>query len=433
MRLDKLKLTPFPDEVMAWCQEHSRSEATSFVAWFEYIDGEIIERDFATRKKKGRIYVTEVLRCSTRDGEIIVKNLLFSYTAGYRAVYEAGDVYSRSQGWSYKVFDGSDFDVWDRACQHIGYCVYELNAKMVFDIPEFKYCGYSGGGLISYLKKYRKDPSVEMFGKLGLTLSPVLMKKAKNDGKFRRFLFENHRGIQQYGTQAAIYAYNNGVSVADARLYLHEKNQRDRLCAYRISEVKGTKIDRARLLDYVGKSNIDYALYNDYLKALKALGYDLADTKNIYPHDFMAMHDLRIAEYEAHEAKLARKKRAKLYRDFRRASKDARIFEQVGEVYSIIVPSDIADLKREGKLLDHCVGRMGYDKKMADGISLIMFVRENAAPDTPYVTVEYRLDRNALNQCYGYHDSKPSEEVIAFVNDWADNVTKQRKEAARVG
>ena len=197
--------------------------------------------------------------------------------------------------------------------------------------------------------------------------------------------------------------------------------------------MKGTKIDRARLLDYVGKSNIDYALYNDYLKALKALGYDLADTKNIYPHDFMAMHDLRTDEYEAYMAKLDRKKRAKLYRDFRRASKDARSFEQVGEVYSIIVPSDIAALKREGKALDHCVGRMGYDKKMADGISLIMFVRENTAPDTPYVTVEYRLDRNALNQCYGYHDSKPSEEVIAFVNEWADKVTKIRKEAARVG
>lgn len=433
MWLDKLKLAAFPDEVMDWCRENSRSQATSFVAWFEYIDGEVVERAFATRRKKGEVFVTEVLRSSTKDGCVIVKNLLYTPVAGYRAVYEGKDVVSSSYGWSYKIFDAKYFDVWEEAGAYIGFCFLELNPKMVFDIPEFKYCGYSGGGLINYLKRYRQDPSIEMFGKLGLSLSPVLMKKAKTDGRFRRFLFENHKAVEPCGVQATMYAYKNGMSIEEARRVLIVKNQLDRLVARRMPDVIGTRIDRARLLDYVDSNNIGYALYNDYLCALKALGYDLSDTKNIYPHDFMTMHDLRIAEYEAHKEKLDRKKRARFYRDFRRASDKARVYEKRGEVYSIIVPNGVSDLKREGKMLEHCVGRMGYDKKMIDGVSLIMFVRENSAPFTPYVTVEFRLDKNTLNQCYGIKDSKPSEEVLKFVNDWADNVARMRKEVATVG
>ena len=85
---------------------------------------------------------------------------------------------------------------------------------------------------------------------------------------------------------------------------------------------------------------------------------------------------------------------------------------------------DISDLKREGEVLKHCVGRMGYDKKVIDGVSIIMFCRKNDNLDEPYVTVEYRLDRKALNQCYGYKDSKPDADVLDFVNEWAKQLTQ---------
>ena len=83
------------------------------------------------------------------------------------------------------------------------------------------------------------------------------------------------------------------------------------------------------------------------------------------------------------------------------------------------------DLKREGKELDHCVGNMGYDNKMINGVSFIAFVRKCEEIEKPYVTVEYGLKDNKVLQCYGYHDSKPQQEVIDFVDEWGKKVKKE--------
>jgi hypothetical protein len=384
----------------------------------------MVERIFATRTQKKIIRVTEVMRDATGGSSRIVKNLIYSPCGGYSAVYEKKPVIRRSRGYAYEVMSADQFDVWTSVDCRIGFSYRVLNPEYIATVEEFKYSGYSGGGAIQYLNAYRKDKSVEFFGKMGLNLSPVLMKKAKKDGKFRRFLFENHNAIALYGVQAALYSYSHGVSVEEARRICFVKNQLDRLVSYRIPAIKGTKLDRQRVLDYVDFGDINYASYNDYLTALKELRYDLNDTKNVYPHDFKTMHDLRIAEYASFKEKEDRKKRAKFYRDFRKKGQSLRTYELKGEKYSLIVPQDISDLKREGTVLEHCVGTMGYDKKVVDGVSIIMFCRKNDNLDEPYVTVEYRLDRKALNQCYGYKDSKPTAEVLAFVNEWALKLTQ---------
>lgn len=433
MDLSKIKVAPLPAEVEAWCNEHSRSQTTTFCAWLEYKRGEVIERVFATRIGKGKVRITEVMRHATGKHTPIVKNLISGGMNGYRAVYKCEDVVIKSCVYPIRVFCKEDFDVWYRLETFVGFGFTIINPSMVFGIDEFKYCGYSGGNVISYLNAYRKDKNVEFFGKMGLPLSPVLMNKAKKDSKFRRFLWDNHNAIALYGVQAALYAYKTGKSIEQARRDCHTKNQLNRVVAERIQAVKGTQIDRKKVLQYVDSHNISYASYNDYLTALVTLKYDLTDTKNLFPHDFKAMHDLRIAEYDSHNAKIDRKRRAKLYEDFASKSKELRCFEKCNEVYSLIIPHDISELIREGRELDHCVGRMGYDKKMADGVSLIMFLRKTSDINTPYVTVEYRLDTNKLNQCYGYSDSKPTDDVINFVNEWAAQVKEIRLAQARIG
>ncbi len=66
--------------------------------------------------------------------------------------------------------------------------------------------------------------------------------------------------------------------------------------------------------------------------------------------------------------------------------------------------------------LKHCVGRMNYEKKMAREETLIFFVRDIAAPDVPFVTVEYSPSRKQVLQCYGYDSKKPDDSVVDFVN-----------------
>ena len=70
----------------------------------------------------------------------------------------------------------------------------------------------------------------------------------------------------------------------------------------------------------------------------------------------------------------------------------------------------------------------GYDKKMAEGKSLIMFCRKNSEPDTPFVTIEYDLAQNKIRQCYGDHNSKPGDDIMIFINAWALMVAQKLKE-----
>lgn len=100
-------------------------------------------------------------------------------------------------------------------------------------------------------------------------------------------------------------------------------------------------------------------------------------------------------------------------------------------VYIAIIAQKPSDLTREGELLHHCVGRMGYDQKFAREESLIFFIRMKDEPEKPLVTVEYSLKTKKVLQCYGDHDSKPAEEVINFVHKkWLPYANRKLKQLA---
>ena len=76
--------------------------------------------------------------------------------------------------------------------------------------------------------------------------------------------------------------------------------------------------------------------------------------------------------------------------------------------------------------MHHCVGSMGYDKKMVDEESLIFFVRDKNKPDIPLVTIEYSLLTKRILQCYADHNSKPSNEISNYINkQWLPYANRQ--------
>ena len=432
MDLRNVRGLDIPQEVKEWCEEKVDNHKC-FVSFLEYVDGEILERVFASRRYKGKgLAITEIYRDSTGVTAPVYKNLTYSKMAGYTPVFKPEDRYQYQGGWRFMVFSKDDFDQWDSPIMPMNFGRVYINTDLLKTISEFKYCGYSGGDLITYLNNYRKDNSIEMFGKMGLPLSPILINKAKNDKQFRRFLWEHDNEIAIYGIQAALYAYKHNKSIVESRRICFVKNQNDRLCAKLVPEVKGTNIDRTKLLDYLESIGDEQGnLYDDYLRAIKALKLDLNDTKNIYPKEFHRMHDLRAAEYASYMAKQDEKRRAKLYKDFAEKCKEYQVFAYTGQKYSIIIPTVVPDLVKEGNALSHCVGRMGYDKKVAEGVSLIAFVRKNEELDKPFVTVEYRFDEKKLRQCYGESDSKPAQEVIFFVDEWVKYLQEVNYERIR--
>ena len=100
-------------------------------------------------------------------------------------------------------------------------------------------------------------------------------------------------------------------------------------------------------------------------------------------------------------------------------------------VYIAIIAQKPSDLTREGELLHHCVGRMGYDQKFAREESLIFFIRTREQPEVPFVTIEYSPSQKRVLQCYGDHDSKPNESVMEFVNKkWLPYANRKLKQLA---
>lgn len=404
-----------PNIVREWGENNATNTGFSFVSILIYRYGEIVERAFALRRyaKKG-LRITEVRRRATGKNYTVVKNLLYSHFCGYIPVFESEDRYVTNNGWKLKVFGKEDFDIWfesDLPCNFYTLC---LNKEILKGIDEFKYCGYSGGDVIEYLNKYRENPLIEFFGKFDLPLSPLLISQAKKDKRFKVYLSKNITDVRCYGSRATIYAYKHNMTIPEAA----GKIDKERRARKNISALRGRKLNAERIIDYCNANNIGFRVYNDYLEAVIALGLDLQDTKNIYPKDFDRMHDLRITEYESQKAKADRVNRKELYESFAKAGEKATAYEYSDNDYSMIAPRDIRDLVLEGKLLNHCVGKMGYDKKMADGKVVIMFLRHTEDITKPFVTIEYDLTHLKLLQAYAKGNTNPPSDAMEFINKW---------------
>ena len=84
-----------------------------------------------------------------------------------------------------------------------------------------------------------------------------------------------------------------------------------------------------------------------------------------------------------------------------------------------VIKDDISELYEEGRKLSHCVGT--YGKTVAEGRSVIAFIRKQSEVDTPLCTIEIRQD--AIVQARGM-SNRPAENIPkmkGFINAWAKN------------
>ncbi len=101
-----------------------------------------------------------------------------------------------------------------------------------------------------------------------------------------------------------------------------------------------------------------------------------------------------------------------------RKQKEAKEIEYTDGTYSIIMPEDANDIIREGRELDHCVGRAGYIARMAKGYCRILFLRKNDDKGRSLLTIEER--DGAIRQCYGFRDSYNKDAKIRdFIIEYA--------------
>lgn len=112
---------------------------------------------------------------------------------------------------------------------------------------------------------------------------------------------------------------------------------------------------------------------------------------------------------------------------------DDRIEREVQATFMFPICEDWEGLIDEGAALEHCVGRMDYDRRQAEGRSVICFIRRVGDESTPYVTAEVKVDGQMLkvSQCYGYRDGLVHE-VDGFVKGWMKESNKAYRKVRRV-
>lgn len=142
-----------PVKVMDYIMQKANSQS-QYVSWLTTCQGELVVRTwgFRSSKREGLQY-TEIERKSLDS--CVRRNCYLTSMSGYKVVYKpqvhaSGNWY----GYTYYYFDAADFNKWFSE-PVMGICTKLLNPDYVFEIPKYKYCGYSGGcDLLEYLELY---------------------------------------------------------------------------------------------------------------------------------------------------------------------------------------------------------------------------------------------------------------------------------------
>lgn len=161
--------------------------------------------------------------------------------------------------------------------------------------------------------------------------------------------------------------------------------------------------------------------WSDYIGIAKQLHINLGDHCAMLPKNLKAAHDEAVKLLDC-------KKNEKLNAKVKKTADQLQ--DLCWEYNGLTIRPAVSqgELFNEGQALSHCVGRMGYAEKMANGQTAIFFIRTAKAPNESYVTLELNLKTWEKIQCYGKHDTFPGSKVGNFVKKWITEVVKPTKE-----
>lgn len=436
MKIEKIK--PIPKYIVARIKRADKQNNiavpghTRFYSYLTKNDGELVKVTVAVRTKYKQWMCKQVAVHGLNSDMCFVKDMVFYYISGYQVGwYEQGA--QKSPRWyestDWGCGDGKFFDPFAPI----------VNREYLNKFPQYKYSAvelYHGVDILKYLRLYEQYPQLEYLMKAGLdrfAFSKQILKEIGKNKKFCKWLMKNREDIRKnnYDVDVILRGFRTGKNLEDLQIYKEYRRRLSKEAA--LKELRAFfKNDLEKFVLYIRKQETNPYSYRDYMKACQYLGLDMTEEKNRYPHDFKRWHDIRIDEYNTAKLLKDAEERKEFYAQFAAvASKYLGLEYNKKSVYMAIIAQKPSDLVHEGETLHHCVGRMGYDQKFAREETLIFFIRTKEQPDTPLVTVEYSPTQKKVLQCYGDHDSKPTEEILDFVHKkWLPYANRQIKQIA---
>ena len=444
MMLDKTKIKPIPKAIIAKIRKLDEAKRfgnerfITYYAYFTKINKELAEVTVACRMKSKQWFCKQVAVHGINSKYCLVKDLEYVYL-GYNVGWYDEGISKNKKPYNDNKWQEAEDKYYNVTCRII-------NKNYALKIDDLKYSAvdkYPYLDVLKYLKIYKQYPQAEYLVKLGLShfaTNKTLVKLIGKNKNFRKWIIQNKEVLQnKYGlygyitTKIIQTAYKEKISILESQ-QIHKiiKNIKEHYQYELITEVIPKK-EMVKFVDYINKQNTDCNSYIDYIIACKKLNIDLSVNQNKYPSNFDKWHDKRIDEYHEVKAKEDREARKELYEKFEKIASKYLPLERtlIADDYVCIIAKSPQQLIYEGQELHHCVGRMNYDKKFVNEESLIFFVRNKLAPNTPFVTVEYSLKNHKVLQCYAEHNKRPDADVIEFVNKkWLPYANRKIKNIA---
>lgn len=141
-------------------------------------------------------------------------------------------------------------------------------------------------------------------------------------------------------------------------------------------------------------------VYNDYIRMLVQLEVPLTSKSILLPKNLHEAHDKASKEIKFI------KNEAKQEQYAERLKNLLKLETSVGD-YQFVVPKKLHEIATEGTVLHHCVG--SYTDRVAEGKTVIIFVRAKEKPQEPLYTME--INHGSIIQLRGKRNCKPSDDA----------------------
>lgn len=305
--------------------------------------------------------------------------------------------------------------------------------EKIHTISELKYIDFSNYTdlnlhHLSYLYKYRRE--IEFLQKINAT--KISMQLMRGEGiDFRVF---NQKWLKENKAQLK----NSKLSFQHFELDRRIRNRGGKIVpgineymTYQDINHVPKNVGIVKFQNWVIKNKIDISYYRDYITTLNDIGIKADTSKIIMPENLVEAHDEAVKVYIILEPEIRARKEAKLNAkekrkkekeelehadQFKKRLKQIRKYETTIDGYAFVVPKKMSDIVNEGSRLSHCVGNSNYMKNHREGITTIIFVRDENNIDNPLCTLEYRNKK--IIQLQGYKNK--SKNVPEGVREAAD-------------
>ena len=311
-----------------------------------------------------------------------------------------------------------------------------MNNKAVKRTGFVEYCDRKAKIDMRYFEALAKIPSLEMISKMGMTelvtdliyandkdIPGYLKKDVKGQGLKRltktqmQSLINESCCLSRFVPYMQVLKKDSEALFADFQWIANGSHFRHILDILRVKIPNMTVKKIREYLEHVDEAQCcrvgeSAQLWADYLRMLRDLECDLTDKQLIYPNSLKREHDKAAR-------KITQVKDEKLNQVFReRAAKNDK-YAWENKNFKVLIPHDISELYEEGRKLSHCVGT--YGKLVAEGKSVVAFIRKASDVDTPLCTIEIRQD--TIVQARGM-SNRPAENIPnmrTFIKAWAKN------------